>query len=59
MAEDDDNKIKVKLIYPHAIGDRIVIFGAVFIRDGEHHYAFVDQDLANQMVTEGHGEIIN
>jgi hypothetical protein len=52
-------QVKVKLIYPHSIGDRIDIFGAVFEREGEHHYAMVSQDHANQLVQEGNGEIIN
>jgi hypothetical protein len=56
---NEDLKVKVKLIYQHTIGDRIEIFGAVFDRDGEYHYAMVSQDLADQIVQEGNGEIIN
>jgi len=39
-------KTKIKLVYPHAIGDRIELHGVIFNRDGEHHYGYADADLA-------------
>jgi hypothetical protein len=57
--ETNTNTVKVKLIYGHAIGDRIEIFGAVFNRDGESHFADVSEDLAAQIVAQGGGEIVN
>lgn len=58
MAETN-NLVIVRLIYPHQIGDRIEILGAVFERDGEHHYALVNQALADSIVNAGCGEIVN
>ena len=57
--ETTTGNVKVKLIYPHSIGDRIEIFGAVFVRDGEHHYANVSEDLAAKIIAEGGGEVVN
>jgi len=57
--ETTSSTVKVKLIYPHSIGDRIEIFGAVFERDGEHHYANVSEDLAAQIIAQGGGEVVN
>lgn len=51
--------VKVRLIYPHQVGDRVELSGAVFERDGEHHYAQVDPALADSIVNEGCGEIVN
>lgn len=58
MAETN-NLVKVRLIYPHQVGDRIEILGAVFEREGEHHYAQVDQSLADSIVSAGCGEVVN
>lgn len=52
-------KTKIRLIYPHSIGDRIELHGVVFNREGEYHYGFADIDLANVIVAQGYGEIIN
>jgi hypothetical protein len=58
MSEQPIKAVKVKLIYPHSIGDRIDIFGATFDRDGEHHYAVVSEDLAAEIVNGGNGEVV-
>lgn len=57
--DDLNQQVKVRLIYPHQVGDIVPIFGAVFERDGDHHYAIVDQALADSIVAQGGGEIIN
>jgi hypothetical protein len=51
-------KTKIRLIYPHSIGDRIELHSVVFNREGEHHYGYADPDLANAIVAEGNGEIV-
>lgn len=58
MPDQPIKAVKVKLYYPHSIGDRIDIFGATFERDGEHHYAIVSEDMAASIVEQGGGEIV-
>lgn len=58
MSDQPIKAVKVKLIYPHSIGDRVELFGAVFERDGEHHYSTVSEDLAAQIVDQSGGEIV-
>ena len=54
----NSDTVKIKLIYPHHIGDRVELFGALFDRDGEYHYATVNIELANQIVAQGGGIIV-
>lgn len=52
-------KVRCKLLYNHSIGDTIELYGAMWRRDGEHHYATVDSDMAKQLVSQGNAEILS